>query len=138
MGLDQFSPDTAMALLNASQAATTKSTQSLQSLKHAKMLEKIDESAQDFEAVFISEMMRPMFDTVETDSMFGGGKGEEVFKSLLIDQYGKIIAKTGSLGITDAVKAQMIKMQEAANGMELATVSSYKPTTSNLDEAIDE
>lgn len=138
MGLDQFSPDTAMALLNASQAATTKSAQGLQSLKHARMLEKIDESAQDFEAVFISEMMRPMFDTVETDSMFGGGKGEEVFKSLLIDQYGKIIAQTGSLGITDEVKAQMIKMQEAANGMELATASSYKPTTSNLDEATDE
>ena len=45
---------------------------------------RIDETAQDFEAMFVTEMMRPMFDTVEVDQTFGGGKGEEVFRDRAI------------------------------------------------------
>lgn len=81
----------------------------------ARREEQIDEIAQDFEAMFVAEMMKPMFEGLEVDSQFGGGKGEEVFRGLLIQEYGKIMAATGTLGIADAVKRQMIEMQEAAD-----------------------
>lgn len=83
----------------------------------AKKDAQIDAIAQDFEAMFIAEMMKPMFEGLEVDAQFGGGKGEEVFRGLLLEEYGKIMASTGTIGIADAVKRQMIEMQEIADGI---------------------
>lgn len=71
-----------------------------------------DKAAEDFEAVYISEMLKPMFETVEVDDMFGGGKGEEVFRGLLTQEMGKSIAKQGGFGLADHVKAELLKIQE--------------------------
>lgn len=87
----------------------------------ARKEEQIDAIAQDFEAMFISEMMKPMFEGLEVDAQFGGGKGEEVFRGLLLEEYGKIMASTGTIGIADAVKRQMIEMQEIADGLPAPT-----------------
>ena len=78
-------------------------------------LEKIEEAAQDFEAMFVSEMIKPMFEGVKTNSLFGGGKTEEVFRGLMIDEYGKDIASRGGLGIAGLVKEQLIEAQEKAD-----------------------
>jgi Rod binding domain-containing protein len=67
---------------------------------------------EDFEAVFLSEMLRPIFATVEADSLFGGGSGERITNSLLINEYGKAIAKGGGVGIADAVARELINTQE--------------------------
>lgn len=83
-------------------------------------MQRIDETAQDFEAMFMTEMLRPMFETVEVNETFGGGKGEEVFRSFLIDEYGKQIAASGGLGIAALVKEELIQMQSAANKPALA------------------
>lgn len=73
---------------------------------------KIAQAAKDFEAMFITEMMKPMFEGIEPDPFFGGGKGEEIFQGFMLEEYGKLMAETGQLGIADAVKAEMLKMQE--------------------------
>jgi len=52
-------------------------------------LKQIDASSKDFEAMFTSEMLKPMFDTVQTDSEFGGGQAEDTWRGLMIEQYGK-------------------------------------------------
>ena len=69
-------------------------------------------SAQDFESVFVSQMFSQMFQDVSTDGMFGGGHGEEMFRSVLIDEYGKQVAKKGCIGIADAVLKTLISAQE--------------------------
>lgn len=74
----------------------------------------LDDAAQDFEAVFIAEMVKPMFEGLETSPPFGGGKGEEIFRSLLIQEYGKSIAKQGGIGLADAVKAELLNAQQAS------------------------
>ncbi len=81
---------------------------------------RIEESARDFEAMFVTEMMKPMFEGIETGGLFGGGKTEEIFRGFMLDEYGKMVAQTGQLGIADMVKAQMIEMQEKAGGAKLA------------------
>jgi Rod binding domain-containing protein len=81
----------------------------------AKSVERAGEAAKEFEAVFTTEMMKPMFDGLDTDGMFGGGKGEEVFRSMLLDEYGKIMAQSDTFGLADQVKQQLIMMQEKAN-----------------------
>lgn len=81
---------------------------------------KIDTAARDFEAMFVSEMMKPMFESVEVNETFGGGKTEEIFRGFMVEEYGKMIADTGQLGIADIVKKQMIEMQEKADSSKLA------------------
>lgn len=68
-------------------------------------------AAQDFEAMFISEMIKPMFETIEVDDNFGGGKGEEVFRGMLVQQYGKNIAAQGGIGLAHFVQDELLKAQ---------------------------
>jgi len=73
-----------------------------------------DEASADFEAMFITQMLKPLFDTLEVNPVFGGGKGEEIFQGFLVEEYGKSLSKAGGIGIADHVKQEMIKIQEAA------------------------
>ena len=73
-----------------------------------------DEAARDFEAVFLSEMIKPMFEGLETGGMFGGGSAEESYRALMIQEYGKVLVSTNTTGIADAVKAQLIEIQGQA------------------------
>jgi Rod binding domain-containing protein len=75
----------------------------------------IDKAAQDFEAMFATQMLQPMFEGIQVDPVFGGGHGEEVMRSFMLQEYGKMIAKSGRLGIASQVKAEMIRAQEGAN-----------------------
>ena len=75
-------------------------------------VDRIRDTAVEFEAMFISQMMRPMFEGIKTAAPFGGGAGEDMWRSLQIDEYGKSIARSGGIGIADAVMQEMLKMQE--------------------------
>lgn len=74
--------------------------------------ESVRRIAQEFEAVFLSEMLAPVFDSVDTDGLFGGGQSEKIFRSMMVEEYGKAIARSGSVGIADAVQREILKMQE--------------------------
>ncbi len=78
-------------------------------------LAKIDQAAKDFEGMFLGEMIKPVFETVKTDTIFGGGKGEEVFRGMMVQEYGKKMAERGGLGIAPYVRNEMIRLQEEAN-----------------------
>lgn len=83
-------------------------------------MDRIDETAREFEAMFMSEMMKPMFESVPVNSQFGGGKGEEIFRSFLREEYGKNLAENGGLGIADLVRQQLIEIQSKSIKPELA------------------
>ncbi|HEY9536151.1 MAG TPA: rod-binding protein [Kiloniellaceae bacterium] len=68
--------------------------------------------AEEFEALFLSEMLAPVFESTETDGLFGGGEGEKIFRSMMVQEYGKAIARSGGVGIADAVQREILKMQE--------------------------
>ncbi len=68
--------------------------------------------AEEFEAVFLGQVLKPMFATVRTDGPFGGGFSEDMWRSLQVDEFGKAIARSGGIGIADAVLRQILKMQE--------------------------
>ena len=74
--------------------------------------EKIAEKSKEFEAVFIAQMLKHMFAGIKTDEMFGGGHGEDVLKTMLLDEYGKGISKAGGIGIAEHVQKELIKLQE--------------------------
>jgi peptidoglycan hydrolase FlgJ len=90
---------------------TAKPTGNLLGSKKA-TVEEAGKAAEDFEAVFISQMLAPMFAGIESDSTFGGGSAEDTYRGMLTNEYGKLISKAGGLGIADAVKSELIRAQE--------------------------
>ncbi len=71
-------------------------------------------AAEEFEAVFIAQMMAPMFQGLETDELFGGGAGEDIYRSVLVEEYGKAIARAGGIGLSDAIQREILRLQEAS------------------------
>ena len=78
----------------------------------AKTEAQADKAAKEFEAVFIAQMVSTMFEGVGTDGPFGGGYGESVFRSLMIDNYAKTITEQGGFGLADQVKREILRLQE--------------------------
>jgi flagellar protein FlgJ len=73
-------------------------------------------TAKDFEAMFISQMLEPMFgDSLGTES-FGDANTKDIYKGMLMDAYGKEIAKAGGIGIAQYIKTELLKLQEIAHG----------------------
>lgn len=74
--------------------------------------ELLKKAAKQFEGGFISEFMGQMFEDMPTDGPFGGGEGEQMFRSLLTDEYGKQIEAGGGFGLSDAITKQLLQTQE--------------------------
>jgi Rod binding domain-containing protein len=74
------------------------------------------EAATQFESVFVTQMLGEMFNGLDTNGPFGGGQGEAMFRSLMMDEYGKQITAQGGFGLTDAVTRQLLKTQEVTVG----------------------
>jgi Rod binding domain-containing protein len=71
----------------------------------------IHKTAQAFESQFISAMLGEMFEGVNTSAPFGGGEGEQAFKSFLMDAMAKQMTKAGGIGVAASVQKEMLKMQ---------------------------
>jgi flagellar protein FlgJ len=72
---------------------------------------KIRETAQKFEASFLSVMMQSMTAGMKTPEIGGGGAGEDMFKSLLAEEMAKQVTKSGGVGVSAAIQKEMLKMQ---------------------------
>lgn len=77
----------------------------------------IDSVSKDFEAVFLSQMMGAMFSGDEVTNYFGSGTAGEVYKSTLLNEYGKMIAQSGGIGIAAQVKQELLKLQETGKSV---------------------
>ena len=77
--------------------------------------DRVRHAAEEFEAVFLSQMLGHMFADIRTDGFFGGGQSEDMFRSLMINEYGRLISRSGGIGVADAVMAEMLEMQERSN-----------------------
>jgi Rod binding domain-containing protein len=58
--------------------------------------------AESFEATFLAEMLQ-YTGLNAMPSGFGGGPGEEAFSSLLTEQYAKLLAERGGIGLAERV-----------------------------------
>jgi Rod binding domain-containing protein len=71
-----------------------------------------DKASKDYETVFISQFLGSMFSGIPTDGITGGGQGEEMFRSMMVDQYAKGIENEGGFGIAAQMKAELLKHQQ--------------------------
>jgi flagellar protein FlgJ len=73
---------------------------------------KVRGTAQKFEASFLSIMTQQMMQGVGgSDSTFGGGQGEDMFKSFMADAIAKQVSQKGGIGMADTVAREMLKIQ---------------------------
>ncbi|WP_417517003.1 rod-binding protein [Minwuia sp.] len=70
------------------------------------------ETAEDFEAVFLSQMLNHMNLGIDPDGAFGGGKGEEAYQSMVAEKYGEAITEMGGIGIADSIYKEILRLQE--------------------------
>lgn len=71
------------------------------------------ETAEAFEASFLSQMLKPMFESLSTEAPFGGGEAEGTWRGFLVEAMARQTVKAGGIGLADQVVAQMLKMQQA-------------------------
>lgn len=71
-------------------------------------------AAQEFEAVFLAQMMGEMHAGVELQAPFGGGFAEQTYRALLDQEIGRQMAATGGVGIATAVYQEMLRLQGEA------------------------
>ena len=85
-----------------------------QAAQNALTAENARKAAEEFEALFIAQMLAPMFNTVPTDGPFGGGHSETIFRSMMVDEFGKEVVRGGGIGIADNVMREILRAQEEA------------------------
>jgi len=73
---------------------------------------KAEWAAKEYESVFISQFLGSMFSGIKTDGITGGGQGEEMFRSLMVNEYAKGLQQRGGFGLAAQMKAQLLKHQE--------------------------
>ena len=69
-------------------------------------------AGKDFESMFLSQMLEQMFGDSIGDDAFGDADSSDVYKSMMVDAYGKEISRSGGIGIADYVKKELLKLQE--------------------------
>lgn len=69
-------------------------------------------AAENFESFFLQQSFESMFQGIGSDTLFGGGEGETVYRSLLLQEYSKVAAQNGGIGIADAVQREILRTQE--------------------------
>ncbi len=74
-----------------------------------------DKVSREFEAMFLSSMLQPVFAGLKSGKgKFGGGHAEDTFQAMLVDEYGKTMAKAGGVGIAKMVRDQILQLQEVS------------------------
>ena len=68
--------------------------------------------SQDFEALFVGMMMKSMRETVGKEKLTDGGHGEEVYRSMLDQEYAAASVKQGGgLGLAKIIEKDIIRQE---------------------------
>jgi len=85
---------------------------SLPKVRRAANLVEARKVAREFEAVFLGQMLQPMFANINAVEPFGGSSSEKMWRTMQVEEFGKAIAKSGGIGLADTVFREIIKTQE--------------------------
>jgi Rod binding domain-containing protein len=77
--------------------------------------DEVTRAAREFEAMFLAEMMAPMFQGLDTEGLGGGGLGEQIFRPMLVERYAQAIAQAGGVGLADSIVRELTRLQTMAS-----------------------
>ena len=64
-------------------------------------------ACQEFEAIFIKQMLDSMRKTIAKSGLIDGGMAEDVFEDMLYDEYSKNMAKSARFGLSETLYKQL-------------------------------
>ena len=70
---------------------------------------KVKKLANDFESVFLEQMLKNMRSSIQKGGLVDGGNAEEVYTSMLDSEYAKVMAGQRSSGIADMIEHQLLQ-----------------------------
>ena len=85
---------------------------SLPNMRRVETLQWAKKVAEEFEAVFLGQMLQPMFKNIEAAEPFGGSPSEKMWRTMQVEEYGKAIEIAAAAmipGTTSAPKLQPIE-----------------------------
>ena len=68
--------------------------------------QELREATQEFESLFLHQLMKAMRSTIPKNNLFHGGQSEEIFTDMLDQEISKIASKRG-IGIADLLFEQL-------------------------------
>lgn len=77
--------------------------------------QKLRESAEAFESVFLFQMLKQVRSTIHKDGFLDGGLAEETFTGMLDEEYAKVMASSSSAGIADLLYQQLSRRIPASD-----------------------
>ncbi|MBE7438069.1 MAG: rod-binding protein [Spirochaetales bacterium] len=84
--------------------------------------EKMQETAQEFQSLFIKMMLSSMRATLKPENdMLGGGRGQEIFKDMLFDQYALQLSRDPLFTLDE----QMIEQLTGSKAQQNAAARGY-------------
>ncbi len=104
-------------LINALGGLATSNVQQQQMIAHKNSLAQLKlqgndvdsaEAFRQFEGMFIGQLMQMMYETVPVNEMFGGGFSEQMYRSMLIDEYGNTVSARGGIGIAQKLQQSLV------------------------------
>lgn len=68
------------------------------------------EAAEEFEAIFLSQMLATM--TQELGGAGGVAGGDDIYRDMFTKEVAKMISRSGGIGVADTILQEMLKTQE--------------------------
>ncbi len=102
---DAFTSNAFLAQVFAAKPTTTPNVAAVRTEEQAEQV------AKEFESFFLGQMVQGMFAGLQSDGPFGGGAGEKAFSGLLHEEYAKVFAQNGGIGLSDQLKTEILRLQ---------------------------
>jgi flagellar protein FlgJ len=111
-------------------AAMAKDEASLDKLRNAvnpRDRQQIKQSAEDFESLFLNIVLKSMRDTVQKSGLIDGGNAEDIYKSMLDDEYSKMMATQRKTGLANEIERFLLTAVAATTKPAAAGEAAAKP-----------
>lgn len=82
--------------------------------RNGDLLARLRAQAEELEGVFLNTLMKEMLSSIDSKGDFGGGFAEDTWRGMQAEQFAASMARAGGIGLADALVADMLAIQEAA------------------------
>ncbi|MFQ5754087.1 MAG: rod-binding protein, partial [bacterium] len=88
--------------------------------------DKLKKAAQDFEAIFVAQILHNMQRSISASSLFGEGIAGDIYKSMFDENMAQAIASKNGLHLSDIIIKSLQKTESQQENNSGLTISDYR------------
>jgi flagellar protein FlgJ len=69
-------------------------------------------AAKEFESLFVGMMLKSMRQTIGKDMLAGKGQNEDIYRSLLDQEYARAVTEQGGYGLAKTIEKQLLEQSQ--------------------------